>query len=67
MSIYSDPSIDKTFHLIVTLLPNYPYYVFDDIALFRDFHMTFATDAASQKRTLTPDTWSCPIWDLHLF
>ena len=23
---------------------------------------------ASQQRTLTPpDTWSCPIWDLHLF
>ena len=24
--------------------------------------------AASQQRELTPpDTWSCPIWDLHLF
>ena len=29
------------------------------------FHKTFA---ANQKRTLTPpDTWSYPIWDLHLF
>ena len=32
------------------------------------FHRTFATVAASQQRTLSPpDTWSCPIWDLHLF
>ena len=24
--------------------------------------------AASQQRVLTPpDTWSCPIWDLHFF
>ena len=30
-------------------------------------HRTFATGAANQQRTLTPpDTWSCPIWDLHL-
>ena len=33
-----------------------------------NFYRTFATGAASQQRTLTsPDTWSCPIWDLHLF
>ena len=32
------------------------------------FHRTFAIGAASQQKTLTPpDTWSCPIWDLHLF
>ena len=32
------------------------------------FHRTFATGAASQQRSLIPpDTWSCPIWDLHLF
>ena len=36
---------------ILTLLPN-----------FRGFHRTL------QRRTLTPpDSWSCPIWDLHLF
>ena len=30
-----------------------------------NFELIFA---ASQQRTLTPpDTWSCPIWDLHLF
>ena len=32
------------------------------------FHTTFAKDAASHQRTFTsPDTWSCPILDLHLF
>ena len=29
---------------------------------------SLATDAASQQSMLTPpDTWSCPIWYLHLF
>ena len=32
-----------------------------------DFYRTFATGEASQQRTLTlPDTWSFPIFDLHL-
>ena len=32
------------------------------------FHRIFATRAACQQRTLTsPDTWSCPIWDLQMF
>ena len=30
--------------------------------------INIATGAASPQRMLTPpDTWSCPIWDLHLF
>ena len=41
---------------------------FDLITEFRRFPWNIATGAASQQRTLTPpDTWSCPIWDLHLF
>ena len=38
------------------------------ITEFWRFPKNIATGAASQQRTLTPpDTWSCPIWDLHLF
>ena len=41
---------------------------FDLITEFWRFPYNIATGAASQQRTLTPpDTWSCPIWDLHLF
>ena len=37
------------------------------ISLMGGFHGTFATDAASQHRMLTPPgTLSCPICDLHL-
>ena len=40
----------------------------DHITTFCRFPQNIATGAASQQRTLTPpDTWSCPIWDLHLF
>ena len=32
------------------------------------FHRTFATGVACWQGTLTPpDTWSRPIWDLHMF
>ena len=32
------------------------------------FHRTFVTDVPCRKGTLTPpDTWSRPIWDLHIF
>ena len=49
--------------LILTLLPNLTFYL-----IVQGFHRTYATGAACQQRTLTPpDTWSCPIWDLHLF
>ena len=49
--------------LIWTLLPNLTFYL-----IVRGFHITFATGAACQQRTLTPpDTWSCPIWDLQMF
>ena len=41
---------------------------FSLITEFWRFPWNIATGAASQQRTLTPpDTWSCPIWDLHLF
>ena len=33
----------------------------------RGYHKTFATGVAYWQRTLTPpDTWSRPIWDLHM-
>ena len=42
--------------LIWTLLPNLTFYL-----IARGFHRIFATGAACQQRTLTPqDTWSCP-------
>ena len=62
MTIYSDtlhwsditPIFDTL--LIWTLLPNLTFYL-----ILLGFHGRFATDAACQKRTLTPpDTWSCP-------
>ena len=41
---------------------------FDLITKFWRIPLNIATGAASQQRTFTPpDTWSCPIWDLHLF
>ena len=69
MIMYSDTPIGKTFHLIVTLLPNKTLLPFCRHYLIPGgFHRTFATGVARQQRTLTPpDTWSCPIWDLHLF
>ena len=34
----------------------------------RGFYRTFATGMACQEGTLTPpDTWSSPIWNLHMF
>ena len=63
------PSIYQVLHqfltllLIWTLLPNLTFYL-----IARSFHRTFATGAACQQRTLTPqDTLSCAIWDLHMF
>ena len=42
--------------LIWTLFPNLTFYL-----SVQGFHRTYATDVASQQRTLTPlDTWSCP-------
>ena len=41
---------------------------FDLITKFRRFPENIEKGVASQQRKLTPpDTWSCPIWDLHLF
>ena len=49
--------------LIWTLLPNLTFYL-----IVQGFHRTYATGAACQQMTLTPpDTWSCPLWDLHVF
>ena len=65
------PSIDQTFQTnrdivteldLITVMTSLLYLIQGG------FHRAFATDAASQQKTLTPpDTWSCPIWDLHLF
>ena len=56
------PSIDEALNQFLTvllnwtLLPNLTFYL-----ITRDFHRTFATDAACQQRTLIPpDTWACP-------
>ena len=44
-------------------LPNSTFY-----RLMRGFHITFVTGVACWQGTLTPpDTWSRPIWDLHMF
>ena len=62
------PSIDQTFHQFVNLLPNWT--LLPILTVFPNFERSWniATGAASQQRTLTPpDTWSCPIGDLHLF
>ena len=65
MTIYSDtlhrsgisPIFDPISDLdLIKKLPNLTFYL-----IARDFHRTFATNAACQQRTLTPpDTWSCP-------
>ena len=54
---------DQTIYQSVTFLPNSTFYW-----LMRGFHKTFETDVACWQETLTPpDTWSRPIWDLHMF
>ena len=62
MTIYSDTLYWSgitpilTLLLIWTLLPNVTFY-----RITRGLHITFATGAACQQRTLSPpDTWSCP-------
>ena len=49
----------KTDLFLFLLLPNLTFYL-----IARGFHITFATGAACQQRTLTqPDIWSCPtLW-----
>ena len=63
------PLIDQTFHYIVTFKTNWtllPFWRF--YRIFRGFHRIFTMGAARQQRTVTPpDTWSCPIWNLHFF
>ena len=63
------PSIDLTLHQFVNILPNWTLLsILTLLPNFESFQWNIATGAASQQRTLTPpDTWSCPIWDLHLF
>ena len=56
----------STYHTLyqsMTLLPNSIFYW-----LMRCFHRTYATGEVCWQGTLTlPDTWSLPIWDLHMF
>ena len=48
---------------IFLFLPNSTFYCHK-----RGFHRTFATGVTCWHGTLTPpDTWSGPIWDLHMF
>ena len=68
MTYTMTPSIDQTLHQFAnllpnwTLIPNWPYYRILEVSI------EHCNGCASQQRTLTPpDTWSCPIWDLHLF
>ena len=41
--------------------------VFNAITLFREVSIGYLQRASQQRTLTTPDTWSCPIWDLHLF
>ena len=53
----------STLYQSVTCLTNSTLYW-----LMKGFHRTFATGVACWQGTLTlPDTWSRPIWDLHMF
>ena len=43
-------------------------FIKESFTIVRGFHRTFATGAAFPQRTLThPDTWACPLWDVHVF
>ena len=54
----------KCMYVIQLFLPNSTFFKW----LMRGFHRTFATGVACWQGTLTPaDTWSRPIWDLHMF
>ena len=58
-------STDQTLYMYqsVTFSPNSTFY-----RIMRGFHRIFAMGVACQHGTLTPsETWSHPIWDLHMF
>ena len=62
------PKVISTFgHFVRTFRSN----VFSSLRYFTKRHFdfwTFRFNVISSDETLTPpDTWSCPIWDLHLF
>ena len=63
------PSIDQTLHLFANLLPNWS--LIPSLTLlpnFVGFHRTLQrVRLANRGRLPPPDTWSCPIQDLHLF
>ena len=69
MTIYNDTLNWSDITPIYELITELDFITdFDIITKFWRFPYNIATGAASQQRTLTPpDTWSCPIWDLHLF
>ena len=69
MTIYNDTLIRSDITPICEFITELDLNTdFDLINEFWRFPWSIATGAASQQRTLTPpDTWSCPIWDLHLF
>ena len=69
MTIYNDTLNWSDITPICELITELDFNTdFDLITEVWRFPKNIATGAASQRRTLTPpDTWSCPIWDLHLF
>ena len=69
MTIYNDPLNWSDITQICELSTELDFITyFDLITKFLRFQKNITTGAASQQMTLTPpDTWSCPIWDLHLF
>ena len=66
-SIY-DKRDDFNFHRSDFILIRDLLTELDLLPTYERFHRTFATDEACWQGTLTPpDTWSRPIWDLHMF
>ena len=62
------PCIDKTLYQFVTLLPNMTFLLnltfYQILVSIEHLQRVWHAD---RGRFLPPDTWSYPIWDLHLF
>ena len=81
-TIWSSPLTNAKWHSVAwpntmtflhrsDIIPIRDLFFFTELDLYRimkGFNKTFATGVACWQGTLTPpDTWSCLIWDLHMF